>query len=116
MSEIKREYAYRCTDGQVYTGTHGKEEAKTHQISLDKEVLSEETINEAHRIFGTDKLSTSYTDTSRKEDFVAKINDLFAWHGNFEAAVGRLVFLYSILPEIVEFFNMLKNQKKVNED
>lgn len=106
MNEIKREYAYRCTDDEVYTGVHGKEEAQVHQIGIDMDATLKDIIDNSYRVF-----NIRNTDESEQE-FMTLINRAFTWCGNFNDTISKLVSLHAVLPEMTKFFNYVESKTK----
>ena len=107
MSEIKREYAYRTTDGETFTGKNAEERAKDHQKRVDFRIAVKGMIPEACKIFGLEDVDVDEVNFLERVDNCSYIDC-----NDFGEFVDGFVDLYIEVPEIVKFLQLIERKFK----
>lgn len=102
MSRIKREYAYRTSDDEVFTGRWAKTRAHEHQEDIDLEI-NDEMLDEANCIFYRE-----LWEEDSYERFLKAMNEtLHVKCSSYEEVIRNLVRINRSIPEIGLFFDVI---------
>jgi hypothetical protein len=113
MSEIKREYAYRTTDGKLHSGTNAAICAKTYQKRLDFRKTIKSMIPAVEEIFGLEDLRDGDDGDTDETVLIEKVNEtLLCDFNDLEDLIHGFVDLQIDIPEFEKFLILIKERFK----